>query len=708
MRPTAHLPPMPTPAPDLTHLPAGEAVKRCAGRWKELGAPKWVVEQVRYGIRVPFVSAPAPFFRRPVPAVDTREAEARPKLFSKMLAKGRIESFADSTSTPEWVLRWRAEPKRERGEPTGEYRFILDGRDVNRYAPTREYKMETLSDLPDIAERTDFAIVQDFKDYFFSFPLARPSRKYFVIQAPSTPDPDGRYLPNHFYCFTVLPMGYSLSPWYTHKLTMWIRQHFRQLGLGYLQFVDDVLLLARPDQIDDVLTYWLWFVQSLGLQVHSAKGFRDGRSRFIFLGLECSLPDWAFNIPDWKLAILRRRCRRTLQHAWANQRCVPARALARLAGTALSLRLASPAVAYYTRSLFVLLKPQTEQDRAAFRRNPRKRWRLDVKISRRVIRDIEMIADLPMMWRSHEMTTPPETMVLTTDASLTGWGGHLSTPGQGVESLEDVFSETFVTDRPFPHPTAGLWETLHTESGEMVYLELEAVTRAIRAFAPELQESTVRVYVDNMSVVSIINRCRSKSDRVMQGYDALWDELMKYRIKLRAEHVGTEDNVLADRLSRRSDPTDYRHSTDLVKLAQSLFDIVMTVGCFASEAAHQPQMQHHTRYRTPGAPTNTYTTRWGDGVWLTPPFSQVARALQHAKQCNARGVIVHPMWRSATWWPMLQQLTVRRETFDAARFVQPLVSNEATPEPIAGNWLMAMSYISVAPPVCHTVGGHFG
>lgn len=121
---------------------------------------------------------------------------------------------------------------------------------------------------------------------------------------------------------------------------------------------------------------------------------------------------------------------------------------------------------------------------------------------------------------------PVPSLILTTDASLQGWGTHMA-----HLRAHDLWRE----------------EEMHLH---ISVLELKAVFHAVRAFLPHLTGQVVAVRSDNTTAVSYINRQGGTVSRTL-CYLALelWILCIHHDIYLVATHVPGEQNSLADSLS---------------------------------------------------------------------------------------------------------------------------------------------------------------
>jgi len=144
-----------------------------------------------------------------------------------------------------------------------------------------------------------------------------------------------------------------------------------------------------------------------------------------------------------------------------------------------------------------------------------------------------------------EFPLPPYTHVVTTDASKTGWGGHL-----------------------WDRQVSGEW-TLAEATSHINLLELWAVAKTLSAFQESLTGHRVVVHSDNSTVVSYINReggTRSPTLCLHTRRLLLWCQA--HGVGLKAIHIPGKTNILADELSRGWTPTEWSLAPHI---AQTIF-----------------------------------------------------------------------------------------------------------------------------------------
>ena len=150
--------------------------------------------------------------------------------------------------------------------------------------------------------------------------------------------------------------------------------------------------------------------------------------------------------------------------------------------------------------------------------------------------------------KGQNLSPEQPSVVLTTDASLQGYGAHIQ---------NQVFQGTWSKEK----------QSWHINS-----LEMEAVRLAVQHFLLEMRNQTVLIRSDNTTVVQYV--CRqggTKSTKLcVQAWD-LWNLALQNNIVLKAAHISWIDNILADKLSR----TKIRHTEWSLNpsVTQALFNL---------------------------------------------------------------------------------------------------------------------------------------
>ncbi|XP_041433304.1 uncharacterized protein LOC121398305 [Xenopus laevis] len=230
----------------------------------------------------------------------------------------------------------------------------------------------------------------------------------------------------------------------------------------------------------------------------------------------------------------------------------------------------------------------------------------------------------------------PDWTVITTDASLLGWGATWNTSS-----------------------VQGRWSPAEKRL-HIIVLELRAVRLALRHWSPLLQDKSIRVQSDNSTTVAYINRqggTRSKASLAEVVQILAWAELSS--VRLSAIHIPGVDNTQADFLSRNQlDPGEWElHPavfTDLVKRWGS-----PQVDLMASRA-NRKVPAFYARFRDPSAMgVDAMTQVWDFHLaYVFPPFPMLPRVLKKIKQSYTTVIVIAPYWPRRTWFTDLQDMSI--------------------------------------------------
>ena len=140
-------------------------------------------------------------------------------------------------------------------------------------------------------------------------------------------------------------------------------------------------------------------------------------------------------------------------------------------------------------------------------------------------------------------------LIITTDASLQGWGGECENARTGA-----------------------FWS--HVEAKEHInYLELLAAFLSLQTFARKKTNLHVRLMIDNTSAVSIINHMgTSHSVKCNALAKTVWEWCIERQIWISAAHIPGRDNFIADFESRHNE-RESEWMLDTTSLTRALHDL---------------------------------------------------------------------------------------------------------------------------------------
>ena len=246
--------------------------------------------------------------------------------------------------------------------------------------------------------------------------------------------------------------------------------------------------------------------------------------------------------------------------------------------------------------------------------------------------DLRFWTDRLPSWNGKSILLPSADLVISSDASRTGWGGCVS--GSRVSGHWDM------------------WERSH----HINWLELKAAFLAIQTFASSHSGIHILLLMDNRSAISFINHKGGTRSKVLSDLAVeMWEWCLVRHITVHAEHLPGSQNMEADIESRRVvDSSDWRLDRTVFLEIQSLWGPFST-DLFA--ARHNSQMPYYFSFhQDPGAlALDALAQDWSSlQPYAFPPFSLIGRILQKLRQDRVWSlVLIAPTWHSQVWYPQL-------------------------------------------------------
>ena len=379
----------------------------------------------------------------------------------------------------------------------------------------------------------------DLKEAYWHVPIARSFQKYLAFA-----------LTTGNYCFRAMPFGLNVAPRVFTKLCAVLVKDLRERGILVFAYLDDWLVVAKSIQEAKTATNKvLSTLAKAGFIINQPKSNLTPTQVLEWLGLTWDTQSATVLFPLSKVQKIKSMVRGFL----SRQTCTR-RDLERVAGHLNWMSMLNPESRVRLKSLN----------------------HVQSSLSRRFGRDqiISITSDIrtalawwtnitPSPWM-RPFKTPEASLIVTTDASKTGWGFHTSEgqEGQGLWS-------------PF-------WAARHINLLEFlaVYLALKAVRLP--------PHSMVLVRSDNSTVVNCLRRGGSpRSVPLNQMTLAVVRLVEKRGWFLDQSHVSGNYNVRADLLSRGV-PIATEWTLDLASL-QSLWKLMSTlpqVDLFATPSNH--------------------------------------------------------------------------------------------------------------------------
>jgi hypothetical protein len=531
---------------------------------------------------------------------------------------------------------WKAE------KDSGKVRVITDLRALNSCHAIQQHHPQTWKQVVDLTQDPSlrWAITLDLKAYYHHLALHPATGRWMRF-----------WYNNQGYQAQGMPFGWSLSPFWSHRLAKPIRQKLQEWGIPHAWFVDDVLILGssqlettqRAQQVIQLLT-------QLGVQINREKSMTEPAQVVEYLG-------HTWDLSNNKICPLPHKIQSALKAANHQRKgtvCTP-KHIASLAGILLDqaksnvalwglpkqlMRQAGTAVAINKRHL---LHPTTHSI-----------WNKSLPKSllphlQPILQQSLQALNSPTPVQMRPQGGPPGTS--PTDRCL----GH----GLGSMSLEEwkrsrQLRATMGT-RPAP-------DAHHPQGGSGISI----------GSTPPHGSHPFRFNLDD-SV-----RCIQHSDHLEQREQIASHEQVHHSpanllgpegVYVRATHIPGAKNTRADYLSRQPDAKNYRLKPEVFQEMCTEHRYWPELDLFANRKNRQTQKFCSWRVdRT--SMGNAWDQNWSKtSNWLNPPWELISRALRKLRQDKATALCCLPVWKTAPWWYMLQQMMVTQPTIKGGKAV---------------------------------------
>ena len=440
----------------------------------------------------------------------------------------------------------------------------------------------------------------DLKDAYFHIPIYPPHRKFlrFGFQG-------------KVYEYMVLPFGMSLSPRVFVRCTETALAPLRQQGIRIASYIDDWLLSAdSAQQAAQHTARVLSHVTSLGFNVNLAKSRLTPTQSTDFIGI--SLDSVAY------------RATLTTDRVDDTLKCVARFTVGRRLRFGMCMRMAGLMASAISLARLGRLYMRPFQRWMGSLRLPSKCKRRWVVVSPACVLSLRWWSNRRNLTEGVPLGLPLSRKVVTTDASLTGWGAtHEGNSARGV------------------------WNSALRGAAHINYLELLAVFLALREFEPHLLGHHVLVRTDNTTTMSYINKqggTRSQRLCVLAHRLLVWCD--SRFLSLTACHVPGLHNSAADLLSRG--PLRYSEWSLHPWVVGQIWDLfgAPVADLFASEENKKSPMF----FSLSGRPTlglDAFAHPWPQGLlYAFPPLELIPLVLARVRILGARLLLVAPAWGS--------------------------------------------------------------
>jgi hypothetical protein len=560
--------------------------------------------------------------------LSEEETTACQKEIAELIKKDVIEIAPDPsncTISPMFTV-----PKRD----STDRRPILNLKWINTFIEQRRFKTTTIKDAKAAVQPGDYMTKLDLSDAFFQIAVNSNFRKFLAFQ-----------WNGNTYQYKTLPFGLTSSPRILSETLQPIVQEMHRRGHRLIKYVDDWLLLGKTYKATAKATSDLISLfKELGVIWSPKKSVNIPTLTIEYLGYELDSVSMMCTTPQRKIKSLRNDLKNARRQAKNGQE-TSARELARLLGRINAMDDALHTTRAHTHGIYSLQMQSLREcgwDRKAT-------WQpqatADVNWWIKTLASINGKAIIPLK----------ASRFSATDASDFGWGAVLFPKNEKICSPRTNSKKV----QPGPTKMSGHF-TVATQSRHINFKELLTVKYLLQMVGPKLKNEVVEVAIDNQVAMSYINKTGGRVGTLATLADQIFDLCNQHNIKIQARWIPSEENIIADTESRKS------QTTQDCMMVNTTFNAIdkqwgpHTMDLFAS--AQNKKLPIFASWKLqPGAKwTNAMKHNWTEvkNAYANPPPRLIPEIIRKVKAEKTTISLVTPLWWASVWIPVLATMTV--------------------------------------------------
>lgn len=497
-------------------------------------------------------------------------------------------------------------------KPDGTVRVILNLKQLNESVKYHHFKMETLESVLDLVTPGCFMACVDLKDAYYSIPVHRDHRKYLRFEW------FGELLQ-----FTALPNGLAEAPRKYTKIAKTAFAYLRKNGYPSASYLDDSWLKGETflECLQNV-KITVWHLDRLGFTIHPDKTVFIPSQILEFLG--CVINSLAMIV---ELTLRKKNKIVVLCTSLIEQHACTIRELAQVIGNLVAAEPAVEMAPVFYRRLEIYKGQKLAEACGDFD--------VTIQIPDFLKEDLNWwIDNIHTQMRRIEKPNPD--FEITTDASDFAWGAHCE--GKTV---------------------GGPWG-LEEKLWHINFKELVAVWLALKVFAANKRNVSIKIAVDNMTALSYVHRKGGRKEYLNEVARCIWLWLIERKIDIQISFIPGKDNKLADSASR----TDYHDSTEW-KLNPVIFKKLVkrfgecNIDLFASRLNYQCKPFCAWGLDPEAEYVDAFTFPWTfTRIYVFPPFSVLGKVLKKIQRDQCQAIVVAPLWPTQPWFTTLLEMVI--------------------------------------------------
>ena len=579
-------------------------IKSCFNAWSQLTSDPHILQMVK-GLKIELES-----FDNCSPEEKSASLSSEEKKFIgaeliKLESKGVISKCSFSkfqNVSPIFTC-----PKKD-----GSHRLILNLKKLNLDIPYKHFKMDSLQTALQLITPGCFMTSVDLKDAYYSVPI-HPSDKILL-----------RFVwEGELWQFNAMPNGLALAPRMFTKLLKPVFAHLRAAGFGSTSFIDDSLQVSPSFPLAVLnVKETVRLLTKLGFIIHPIKSVLVPSQKITYLGVEIDSVDMKVRLTYERAKGIFNLCNTVLQ----SRDKLSIRLLAKVIGKLIASFPAVKFGALHFRNLEECKKDALKENKGDFEGL--------ACLSVQAVNELRWWISNIMSAENDIVSSDPD-ITITTDASLSGWGGVCN-----------------------GNATGGAW--LPDEGDHHInFLEIKAAFFTLKSFSGIVEGKHVRLLLDNSTAVACIAKMGTSHSPLCNALIfELWNWCIPRNIWLSTAHIPGRLNTAADQESRKMNfDAEWKLNHDYLADCLAKFKFEPSIDLFASRVNSQLSKYVSFRADPEAVAVDAFTLNWTHlDFYAFPPFSVLLRVLRKVRRDQAAGILVVPEWPAQVWWPELLRL----------------------------------------------------
>ena len=590
------------------HVPVGGRLTGYLEHWRQITTDAWVLEVVEKGYALPFSGAPPSFHGLRKTRAPSAVEPVLASEIATLLAKGAIRQVRIEDMLKGHYSIFFTVPKK-----TGDLRAILNLKPLNKHLVLERFRFETLQQVIVAIQPGDWLATIDLKDAYLHVPVRKSHWKYLRFW----------FLGQAWECM-VLMFGIKTAPKVFTKILAPVIASLRRQGILLYVYLDDILLRAPSRAaLEKAIPIVIEALAKVGFVLNLGKSDLDPSQDLVYIGGRFKTDEGIVLPPQDRVEKLQ-----SLLTQLRPGRVLSALFFLRCLGLMASMIAVVPLARLHMRhlQLFLLHHWRPVRDPLTMR----------LTVPESLAAPVDWWRNTANLFRGVPLVPPVPRFTVTTDASTSGWGGHLDSH-EGVQ---------------------GSWTPVESRDHINV-LELLSVRKCLLHYLPFIRGAEVLVQSDNTTVVAYINKQGGTQSHTVRSCVTVVELVSRTPDRHRAVHLPGLTIGLADLLSRR------RVNHNEWSLRQDVADRVFLalgrprVDWFASRFNHKLQL-YGSLYRDPHAQfLDAFQADWSQHPgYVFPPVKMLPRVLDKVRRDRATIVLVAPVWPRRLWYPDLLGMVV--------------------------------------------------